>query len=185
MNLNIKNVIRFLGWMAVFFMGFMPIVFAGMHGENNPELLAYMRENPDNYVRYAGQSTGITLYIEKDSIHVDQYEPPKYIIGFKTVYYASNGMLGEHHREMARYKGEVRYLYDLDSRKMYIERNDENGNTAWEYVDETQYRTLEAYRNGKQAVIAAGAVAFYLTYKISFYENNSDIEKLLRNTIES
>lgn len=177
MNLNIKNVIRVFGWLAVFFMGAIPIVFAGMHGENNPELLANMRRNPDNYVRYGGQSTGITFLIERDSIHVDQYEPPKYIIGFKTVYFASNGMLGEHHREMARYKDDVRYLYDLDSRDMYMERVDENGNSSWEYVDETQYNTLEAYRNGKKAVIAAGAVAFYLTYNMSFYEDDLAIEK--------
>lgn len=146
------------------------IAIAGVNGVNNPTLLKEMYKNPGNYIRFGGQSVGVTLYIERSSVQVIEYNPPCYIISFNEVYYASNGMVKPYFEEMARYSGNIRFLYDYENRKMYIESRDDLGNKKWEYLNPVGIDTVEAYKSGRLANLTAGEIVFYLCYRISFYE---------------
>lgn len=165
-----KYIIRLL-LLFVMFVSISSITYAGVNGENDPAVLAAIYRNPTNYVRYGGQSTGVSYFIEKDSINVHKYAPPNYIISVMTVFYASNGMTSPGFMETARYRGDVRYAYDYSQHTMYIERIDENGNSVWEYIDPSAYGSFESYKSGRDAIIAAGEIAFYLAYNMSFYES--------------
>ena len=62
------------------------VAYAGIDGENNPYLLDAMYNNRENYIWYGGQSTGVNFYVERNSIKVEMYNPPLYIISMNTVY---------------------------------------------------------------------------------------------------
>ena len=142
---------------------------AGPYGENNPAVLEDLHTNPSNYIICGGASTGITYYIYKNSIHVDQYAPPNYIISLKICFYANNGMRGENLHEVARYIN-MRYKYNYSERKIYVERFDKQKNSYWDYIDPKIINTFEGYKKGWDTDMAAAEIAFYLSYNMSFYD---------------
>ena len=145
------------------------ICMAGPLGENNPVALADFHQNRSNYIHCGGQSTGITYHVYKNSIHVDKYAPPNYVISLKLCFYASNGMLGENFRDLARYI-DTRFSYNYSERKIYVERFDEKGNPYWAYIDPKIINTFEGYKKNWDKDMAAAEIAFYLSYNMSFFD---------------
>ena len=120
-----------------------------------------------NYIQYdrgsAGTGLRISNYINRVSIDVQKYDPPQYIIAFHRI-----EQLVGHHMNTVSESGHdsiVRYSYDLDLKKMYIERC-ENGTCHWEYLEPSKIDRLM----GTDRDIAGGEMAFYLAYNQSFYD---------------
>ena len=139
--------------------------------ENNPSLLADMKNNPQNYIAIGGAGTGVAIFISKPSVKVQQYTPPKYIIAIRWVTYSTHGVqengtwkqvenvfLGKFHR----------YLYDYSERKIYVEEQDQNGNVSWKYLDPKLANGPSASIESKH--IAASELAFYFAYNKSFFD---------------
>lgn len=131
------------------------------------------KANPDRYIYYGGAGTGTGMYIDKESINVHQYNPPYYIIAFKTLSYFNNGMYGYRHHESVSYRKNIeRYFYNYDTKAMYREKYDANHQPYWEYVDPALVNTCESL--GKHQEIGMGEIAFYLAYNMGFYDSPVD-----------
>ncbi len=139
-------------------------------GESDPIALQDLNNNPSNYVVCGGASIGVVFYVYKNSIDVQNYSPPNYQIAFKMLNYSSNGMKGEYFRERAYYM-DKKYKYDYNERKIYIERQDENGNLYWQFIDPKIIGTFEGYKQGWDKDMAAGEIAFYIIYGRSFFDS--------------
>ncbi|MBR1421157.1 MAG: hypothetical protein IJ575_08935 [Selenomonadaceae bacterium] len=138
-----------------------------VHATDSDVLLADMYAHPENYIYYHSMGLGTGLrasdYINRNSIDVQEYDPPNYIIAFNRIMQDVNANLGTI-RESARDRI-TRYSYDLDSKKMYIEKC-EDGVCHWEYLDPAQMN----YSRFIEGDIAGGELAFYLAYHQSFYD---------------
>jgi len=138
-------------------------VFALKHNYD-PALLADMQKNPKNYIALGGAGTGLSLYMERNSINVHKYDPPYYIIAFKQVSYnvypTGKGWAKGAESEI------VRYSYDIKNKKMYRENIYylQNKREKWEYINPQQLST-----SGGKSIFTGGEIAFYLAYNICFY----------------
>lgn len=136
-------------------------VFAMRTLDNSDEILGELYENPSRYIRYGGASIGLSFYIDKESVNVHQYAPPKYIIAARKITHHNNGQGGED------IEGDsvLRYFYDYDARKMYVESKDKNGILSWKLIDPSKSKS---YHDDNW--VAAGEIMFYLAYNMSFYD---------------
>ena len=88
------------------------------------------------------------------SVDVQKYEPPNYIIAIRR--------LMRHTGPGENIVGDsiIRFKYNYDSRKMWIETLDEDGkNLIWKNIDPTKSRNYHDTN-----LVAAGEVLFYLAY---------------------
>ena len=154
--------------------------FAGPYGKNNPIILEDMYKNPSNYVNIVTENFGLSYYLAKNTINVEKYSPPNYIISFKMIYHLftpDKDMIKE--VEYAGYANNstIRYKYDYSSRKMQIEKYDENHNPYWSDVDVSPITPEKSKKmrgqdfRDREREIGGGEIAFYLAYKISFFDN--------------
>ena len=133
---------------------------AGLRLPNSDEILAEMRANPSNFIQYGAASTGLSLFIAKNSLNVEYYSAPNYVISARQVIRFSSG------REQGIIRDSIiKYRYDYASRKMYMETLDENKNLIWKYLDPA---TRKTYHDDN--FIAAGEYLFYFAYRMSFYD---------------
>lgn len=130
---------------------------------NSDEILAEMRANPSNFVQYGGMSTGVGLFIARNSLNVEHYSPPNYIISAREVFRFNSGRIDKVEEGILK-DSIVRYKYDISAKKMYIETLDENKNRYWKYLNPSARKT---YHDDNP--IAAGEYLFYFAYKMSFY----------------
>lgn len=146
--------------------------FARVPGNPDPETLADMNQNPKNYILYGGLGSGVACYICKNSIDVQKYAPPEYIIAFKNVnYIAFRGVTAK--------TSIKRYKYNFDEKKIYLEVNNKDGITEWELLDTV---SLQNGTGGARSILAAGEIAFYLVYNKSFFtEPLTDFAKKIIN----
>lgn len=135
-------------------------------------LLNDIQVNPQNYIANGGAGTGLSLWIFKPSLNVEQYAPPKYIISIKRVMY-SNQMIkknGEWVKVIsADWYGVKRYLYSYDERKIYVEEKDSSGNFIWQDISLKIAEgggSLNPYTND----LSAAELAFYFAYNKSFFD---------------
>ncbi|MBR1645634.1 MAG: hypothetical protein IJ685_02535 [Selenomonadaceae bacterium] len=130
---------------------------------NEKEILADMYAHPSNYIYYGGASTGLSFFIVRNSLNVELYNPPNYIISVRGITRFDSGkdqgILSEHI---------IRYKYDYTVRKMYMERQDQNKNVSWEYLEPVVKKGVKSYLYNN--FVAAGEVLFYIAYKKSFYD---------------
>lgn len=133
-------------------------------GENNPDLLADMYANPQNYIALGGAGTGISVWLCKTSFDVQQYEPPKYIIAIQQAVYSNQGSRGI----SAYFVSKRRYLYDYNKRKIYVEEDDRKGNVSWKYLDPKNANGPSVSTDSKD--IASAEFAFYFAYNQSFFD---------------
>ena len=61
----------------------MTTVFAFEKIDTSDNVLAEMRSNPKNFIRYGGQSIGLTFFLAKNSVNVVKYNLPQYIIAVR------------------------------------------------------------------------------------------------------
>lgn len=137
---------------------------ANLLGEEDAATLNDMRNNPLNYLAVGSIGREISLYIDKNSIHVQEYAPPNCIIAFMEVAYivpinAKNPYKISAHTSLRRYK------YNLDEQKMYRELKDSGGNLVeWQEV-------IPVSSGVDIPFTAKGEVAFCLAYNRSFYDD--------------
>ena len=138
---------------------------------NSDEILYEMYSNPQNFICIGSGGTGYIIYLDKSSVNVCEYNPPHYLIKFRTIglSYAPKkegltyGPKGERAvRDFYRY-----YYYNYNTRRMYEKIYDSNGNSnKEEYINESTY---EKWTNSNKPWLNGGEVAFYLAYKMNFY----------------
>lgn len=134
--------------------------FARIPGNPDPETLADMNQNPRDYISYGGLGSGVSCYIYKNSIDVQKYAPPEYIIAFKNVnYVAIRGVVAKTSIE--------RYKYNFEEKNIYFEVNYDDGRTEWKLLNTL---SLQNGTGGEKSILAAGEIAFYLAYKMSFFD---------------
>ena len=134
--------------------------------ENDYAVLNDMYAHPGNYIRYGGASIGFSFLVNKNSIDVQQYNPPNYIIAAREVIHHYDSF-AEWHDGIGEsvHSRIIRYKYDYANRKMYVEQKDRNNNPYWEYVDPQK---IKSYHD--ENPIAGGELLFYLAYGINFYD---------------
>ncbi len=115
---------------------------------------------------------GHVLYVDKTSISVQLYEPPKYRLAIAEFYAPDdgNGPVTNYHS--------IVFDYDYDNTRMYF-----NDNGTLEYLDPLFESGRPNYK-----LMRAGEAAFYLEYGIKFYgrytwmsENTGEYESDLPN----
>lgn len=145
-----------------------PSAFAIKH-HYDPALLEDMYRNPENYILLGGGGTGLSFYLDKNSINVHEYNPPYYIIAFKKVsFYVYPSLNGTGEWLKGAEADIERYYYDFYNKKMYLERKylSPVEKTEWEYID------LKAFNetSGSRSMFTGGEIAFYLAYNMNFYD---------------
>ena len=153
------------------------------------DILAEMYRDPSRFVCIGTENFGLSLYLDKDTVNVHQYAPPIYIIAFETVYHlfdyrTTQERAGDRYATMG---GITRYKYDFDSREMYIEKYDSNGQPYWKYVDvapisseQSRKMSGQDFRDRYRAIMG-GEVAFYLAYGMSFFDKPVMAEDFIEN----
>lgn len=136
---------------------------ANLLGEEDKVTLNDLRNNPLNYLAVGSSDREISLYIDKNSIHVQEYAPPNYIIAFTEVAY-SVPINAKSPSEISARTYLVRYKYNLDEQKMYRELKDSDENfIEWQEV-------IPVSSGADIPFTAKGEVAFCLAYNRSFYD---------------
>ena len=118
---------------------------------------------------------GVAWYVDRNSLVVQKYDPPQYIIAVNVVTASSayndendfyNGGRGKIKEVTTK-----RFFYNWDLREMYI---DTTGKDGWRYLKP----------NGSWAEtgisMPAGEIAFYLAYKMKFYGGKSFYDSFLK-----
>ena len=141
---------------------------------NSDEVLAEMYSNIPNFIRYGGASTGLSFLIAKSSLNVEYYSPPTYIISARKITHFNRGTNDNY--EAILEDSTIKYKYDIASKKMYVEAQDDNQNRYWKYLEpsgqETQISiTSKEFKQKSYNLIAAGEFLFYFAYKTNFYGN--------------
>ena len=154
-------------YMLIFIILMIPIVcMAKGTSEEDYVVMNDMYVHPGNYIRYGGMSIGFSFLINKNSIDVQQYNPPNYIIAAREVTYHYDSFAESHNGIGESASTQIiRYSYDLKNRKMYKEVKDEKGSLFWKYLDPSQSKS---YHDDNP--IAAGELLCYLAYNMSFYD---------------
>lgn len=129
---------------------------------NSDDILRDMYATPSKYIRYGGASTGLSFLIDRTSVNVHKYAPPQYIIAARKITHFNNGQ----HGEAIEADEIIRYSYDYNTKKMYVEERDNNGNNTWRYINPA---ASKSYHDDN--LISAGEILFYLAYNMSFYDN--------------
>ncbi|MBO4401484.1 MAG: hypothetical protein J5809_06520 [Selenomonadaceae bacterium] len=141
--------------------------FAEFSGENNPALIANMTQNRANYINCGAEN--ISWQIDKTSLNVMKYEPPEYIIAVNLICTSSNGLSGTNAMTLA--KSQTRqYRYNYNDRRIYVKRTDDSGAAYWIFIDPKVIGTPDGYKNDWDTDMAAGEIAFYLAYGMSFFD---------------
>ncbi len=138
--------------------------FAEVAGDN---LLNDFKQKRADYINCGMEN--ISYSVDKNSLNVLKYAPPEYIISVNLIYYSSNGLKGNTLKEFAKSMSR-QYRYDYAERRMYVKRSDDSGAAYWIFVDPKMADKLEGYKNDWDMDMAAGEIAFYLAYGMSFFE---------------
>lgn len=141
--------------------------FAEFSGESDPVLIANLNQNRANYINCGAEN--ISYSVDKTSLNVLKYEPPEYIISINLVIQSSNGLSGTDAMMLA--KTQTRqFRYNYNERRMYVKRTDDSGAAYWIFIDPKVVGTPEGYKNDWDTDMAAGEIAFYLAYNMSFFD---------------
>ncbi len=141
----------------------LPTICFSANRLNDTATLNDMRNNPLNYLAVGNISREISLYINKNSINVQEYSPPNYIIAFTEVAYIVP-LNAKSPNEISAQPYLRRYKYNLDEQKMYRELKDSDGNFIdWEEV-------IPVSKGPNISYTAKGEIVFCLAYNRSFYD---------------
>lgn len=134
--------------------------------ENNAAVLADLKQKRADYVDCGAES--VSYYVDKNSLNVLKYAPPEYIIAVNLVYHSTYVAAGTN-QEAARSVA-TQFKYDYDDRRIYVKRSDDHGASYWIFVDPKLVGTLDGAQKGWDRDMAAGEIAFFLAYGMSFFE---------------
>ena len=155
------------------FAGLAVLCIAVVANANYPTYL-----NGDRNLILCDGHMGVAWYVDRNSLVVQKYDPPQYIIAVNVVTASSayndendfyNGGRGKITKVAT-----MRFFYNWDLREMYI---DTTGKDGWRYLNP----------NGSWAEtgvsMPAGEIAFYLAYKMRFYGSKSFYNSFLKKYI--
>lgn len=132
----------------------------------SPETLASMYAHPERYIAYGHVGSGFSVYLDRESLNVHQYEPPYYIIAINSVLHGDNGML-TNRQEFAGEPVMIRFRYDYSTKQMYQERyNPDTKQNYWDYIDPNASNKSTA--SGWEPAMSGAEIAFYLAYGMTF-----------------
>lgn len=112
-----------------------------------------------NYIQF-DSGMGRIWYVVANTINVQQYDPPEYIIAIDIVQVnPENNTMGRHQTK--------RFLYNYDLQKIYIEMyNPENKTYYWKYIKDPQEKVKYHVSD-----VPMGEITFALAYNMSFYKD--------------
>ena len=114
-----------------------------------------------NYILVSTQpQADLAWYIERNSLTVEKYNPPQYIISVN-ICRVSNAST-DYPEIVGVARG--RFFYNSDLGQMYVDRN---GNSNWQYISPDSPRAYSLVSK------PAGEMAFYLAYNMPFYGSNA------------
>ncbi len=127
---------------------------------NDPAQLSNeMHANPYNFIRYGAQGMDSVFYIDKSSLAVVKYEPPRYEIIIRNI------VVGSATDEF------LSYSYDYKSRRMYVKLADRHsGAKSWIYIDPKNIKGRSIYQQNWESYLAAGEIVFYMAYNMNFFD---------------
>lgn len=140
---------------------YMPTAMAGLYDDVDENIKEDMLVNPDRYMKSTSLGTGAVLGIDKESIDVEMYNPPHYIINFKafTIAYRSNG------EWITQYPRVYKIYYKWNDRKAYIYGKDhDTGIEGWQELS----RKSKYYWR----FIQVADDVFKIAYNIKFFTTN-------------
>ncbi|WP_346687494.1 hypothetical protein [Megamonas hypermegale] len=114
-----------------------------------------------NYIQY-DSGMGRIWYVIVNTVNVQKYNPPEYIVAIDVVQVnPENNTMGK--------PWTVRFLYNYDLQKMYIESyNPDNRTYYWDYLKNPQ----ESVKYHVSSVpIGMGELVFAIAYNMSFYKD--------------
>ena len=113
-------------------------------------------DGDSRYIK-VGASMGAASYFDRDSVKVELYEPPIYIISMEILSVPIHPANGN-----TIYSRSIRFKYDYENRKIYTFDRDNNEI----YIDPDVY-----YGEGSGYRIPAAEAAFAIAYNLKFYGN--------------
>ena len=111
-------------------------------------------DGDSRYIEVGG-SMGNGFFIDRESVDVELYDPPIYIISMEMILVSGRSKL--HSQPVS-----ISFKYDYENRKIY--KFDQNGNEF--YIDPDVY-----YGEGTGYQIPAAELAFAIAYNLKFYGN--------------
>ena len=112
-----------------------------------------------NYIHFDG-GMGRIWYVVANTVNVQKYNPPEYIIAIDIV------QVNPENNAMSRHQTK-RFKYNYDLQKMYIEMyNPENKTYYWEYIKDPHERVKYHV-----ADVPMGELTFAIAYNMSFYKD--------------
>lgn len=126
-----------------------------------------MQNNRSNYYICGGGGTGVSFWLDRNSIKATKYTPMKYQIDMEVITLSYQPTLKKYPNfHISTTSRHYRYRYDDNTHNMFVEKIDNYGNTVWEYLDPGRQ-----YNNYYYSLLQTGEIAFYLAYGQNFYSN--------------
>lgn len=124
----------------------------------NPQYRPYLNGDR-NYIMCTMHQDAF-YYVERDSLRVDSYNPPEYVITVNIATVDSGGR-----NISVSHSKPVHFYYNYENGEMYVNTKDyfKNANDEWKYLE-----PKAGWSRGGRFVVA-GDIAFYLAYGMGFY----------------
>lgn len=135
----------------------MPSAEAYKDRYNDPQVLREMEHDPTHYYFGHGFGTGAGTYVDINTIAVEKYNPPEYIISYDSIWYNYPGVP----KIKLVSKDRVRLLYNYDKQTVYCETVDENNIHKWEYIEP----------GVPHSMYMEADMIFLIAYNMHFYKN--------------
>ena len=124
-----------------------------------------MQKNRANYYTCDGGGTGLSFWLDKNSIKATRYAQKKYQIDLNIIALSYQPTLQTYPKfHISTTPRHYRYRYDDSLHNIFVEKSDGNGNIVWEYIDPSK-PGRDNYNN-----LQTGEIAFYLAYGENFYK---------------
>lgn len=125
---------------------------------HDPQVLAEMEQDPTHYYNGHGLGTGAGTYVDINTIAVEQYSPPEYIISYDSIRYAYPWVP----KVKLVAKERVRLLYNYDKQSVYCEYVDRNNIRRWKFIEP----------GASHSMYGEADMIFLLAYNMHFYKNS-------------
>lgn len=124
---------------------------------HDPAVLRAMEQDPTHYYFGQGLGTGAGTYIDVNTISVDLYNPPEYIISFDTIQIRYPG----YPKIKLTEKERTRIYYNYDKQVAYYEIKNLDNQLEWEYIIPDTPHSMDGTAD----------MVFSVAYNMHFYKN--------------
>lgn len=124
---------------------------------HDPAVLLSMEQDPSHYYFGQGLGTGAGTYIDVNTIAVDLYNPPEYIISYDTIQTRYPGYPNIKLTERVR----TRIYYNYDKQEAYYEWTNRDNQLEWNYITPDTPHSMDNVAD----------MVFSIAYNMHFYKN--------------